>query len=466
MEMHGRTTKYWGNSMILLKRIVHVPIILMLQFTACTTAGSSRTPPPSVKAEDPRTEEPSEILVELLFPVEDVELEMGQSTRFTFQVDTVNREPVDAAQVMLSVLDPDSNAFADLVAQSAGNGIYRTDSWTLPRRVSSGLWRVEVSAESGEGQGTLVGYFSVKEGISEIVLHKYGYWIDQPSLGGIAPHIILERGDAQNGVMLWSGSNLGMHIVPQVRMEIHWRWGDHGLDDAQAVHSFMRLEGLNALNDMRRIDAVESQSFKDWHAWRVECTTHSWEEMEWLIFYAPEVNKTYAIATILTLPPSIPDPHGVLRESFAVYPEINASGVAPSPFEPLLPGPELIGPPLASRFRGLDEPIILQWEEVRELADDEYYEVLFTYYYKEANPTAMFTARDTELVVPESLYRSPNCSVFNWQVTLKRQTAIQSNGQPRGEPLSYPGLYWYFWWFYPPGEDPAFSPGCPYTHLD
>jgi hypothetical protein len=88
------------------------------------------------------------------------------------------------------------------------------------------------------------------------------------------------------------------------------------------------------------------------------------------------------------------------------------------------------------------------------------------YWYRETHPLLYFTTRETQVALPETLYRSPNCGVFNWRVTLKRQTGVRDNGRPRGEPISHQSLYWYFWWQYPPGEERDFPPLCPYTHLD
>ena len=90
---------------------------------------------------------------------------------------------------------------------------------------------------------------------------------------------------------------------------------------------------------------------------------------------------------------------------------------------------------------------------MRNLAEDEYYEVALDYWYKETNPVLNLYAKQTYIVVPQTLYDVPNCSVFNWQVTLMRCTGRESNGQSIGEPISYSSLYWYFWWQYPAGVE-------------
>ena len=183
--------------------------------------------------------------------------------------------------------------------------------------------------------------------------------------------------------------------------------------------------------------------------------------MEWMVFYAPEVDRTYALATTVVLPLAGIDPHAVLRDGFDVMPEIHAAGAAR---EPLLtqqwPGPELLSPPLGAIFQGIDQPIVLQWKPLKDLAPDEYYEIDVDYNYREGNPLIKFTTRETRFTLPTTLYQEPNCGVFNWQVTLKRQTGVDKEGQPQGEPISYNSLYWYVRWIYPLGQAP-FTLLCP-----
>jgi len=97
----------------------------------------------------------------------------------------------------------------------------------------------------------------------------------------------------------------------------------------------------------------------------------------------------------------------------------------------------------------------------KELAEDEYYLVSIDYNYVEANPRITYTTRETQFTLPESLYSTPNCSVFNWRVTLMQQTGVREDGQPKGKPVSFNSLYWYIQWFYPPGQEAPFKPRCP-----
>ncbi len=97
----------------------------------------------------------------------------------------------------------------------------------------------------------------------------------------------------------------------------------------------------------------------------------------------------------------------------------------------------------------------------RPLAADEYFELTVDYDYRETNTAAKFATRATRFVMPEELYRTPNCRVFNWQVTVMRQTGVDSHGQPAGVPVSFASLYRYLRWFYPPGEPAPFVLACP-----
>jgi len=87
--------------------------------------------------------------------------------------------------------------------------------------------------------------------------------------------------------------------------------------------------------------------------------------------------------------------------------------------------------------------------------------VSIDYNYIEANPKSAYSTRNTEFTLPEELYWTPNCAVFNWRVTLMRRTGTGQDGQPTGDPLSYMSRYWYVKWQSPPGEQMPFDRICP-----
>jgi hypothetical protein len=225
--------------------------------------------------------------------------------------------------------------------------------------VLEGTWNLSIEAETDSAQGSCSGRFKVKNSTSEILLVKYGFWLDAPDLFNVELQIGAEKGDARNGMIRWGGTTPGMHITPANYVAVHWREGTHNLKDPEAVRRFFLEQGLgDVMGYARSIGPIQSIQFKNWDAWRVECRWDAWrvecrtasyEEIQWVIFYAPEVDKTYAIGTDVVLSPVGLDAHEILRGSFAVFPNVHATGVAPKPLPWLLPGPELIGPPLVDR---------------------------------------------------------------------------------------------------------------------
>ena len=404
-----------------------------------------------------------QLTVDLLYPKQDSEMEMGQPVKFIVRVTNTKGNIVSNAQVTLTVHDPGGRVVTAIPAVPDDEGIYRTNSWTIPHRTLEGTWAVALEAKASYAQGSETGSFQVKASTSEILLNKYGFWLDAPSLKGIVPQLFAEKGDARNGMIQWGGFIPAQHVQPENWVEIHWREGEFHLENGEAVKQFMLKElGDLGFRPVRDIGPFQPIQFKHWKAWQVGARAQlQYDQMEWVIFYSPEVNKTYAIATTVVLPPVGIDPHATLRESFAVFPDVHATGVAPEPLRRLLPGPELVSPPLAARFQGLGQPIVLQWKPLKELAQDEYYEILVDYNYRESNPNVKLTTRQTHITLPETLYRTPNCHVFNWQVTLKRQTGVDDAGQPKGDPISYSSLYWYLLWSYPLGEEEPFIMACP-----
>jgi hypothetical protein len=412
----------------------------------------------------------NELNVVVLYPKEDSELEIGQSVRFTVQVSDAQDAPVDRASVMITVHDSKGETIATNPAVHREEGIYLTDPWTLPGSGSEDVWNLIVSVETDDIHGEYPSSFRVMDTTSDIVLSKYGFWLDTPDLRGLArSNIHAERGDARNGMIRMGGViPIGyLHYWPGRYVDVHWREGNFELGDHQAVERFLLGEiGDSFFSPVRRVISIQPFEFKQWEAWLIEFQTrYKEEEMQAVIFYAPDANKTYCIVTHVFVATSDLNPHDSLRDSFAVFPEAEATGVAPEPLIKLLPSPELIGPPIATRFLGLERPIVLKWNPVRELEEDEYYEVSLDYWYKETNPVLKLSTRETQVTVPETLYETPNCSVFNWKVTLRRYTGLERGEQGASEPLSYGSHYWYFWWQYPPGER-HFPPGCPYTHYD
>jgi hypothetical protein len=84
----------------------------------------------------------SNLQVTVLYPGQDTEMEIGESTRLTVQVTDAQGDTVSDAQVVITLRDPEGQAIATIAASHGGNGIYRTDYWTLPHRVLEGIWNL------------------------------------------------------------------------------------------------------------------------------------------------------------------------------------------------------------------------------------------------------------------------------------------------------------------------------------
>lgn len=388
---------------------------------------------------------------------------MGQSIKSIIQVSDTEGNVVPDAQVTLSIKDPGGQEITHLPAAFGAGDVYRTDSWQIPHKSTSGDWTVVVQAGTDAHQGSLTQRLPVKDSINEILLHKYGFWIDSPTLRGIVPSLFKERGDARNGAIILGGTLAAQHIFPENWVDVEWRQGDFKLDSEEDVRRFILDSlGVPGVYPMRDLKSFERTTFKGWDAWRVKTRSELTRyDEEWMIFYAPEVDKTYAIGTLVVAMPVGIEHHSYLRESFEVHPEVEANGTAPTPLEDLLPPVELLGPKPGTTYFGSDEPIIFTWKPAKELAEDEYYQVQVDFDYVETTNHRWYTTRDTQLELPVKLYSTPNCSSFSWTVTLMKQTGTDDNGQPTGEAISFPSLYWYVLWYYPPGVKAPFDPHCP-----
>ena len=342
-------------------------------------------------------------------------------------------------------------------------GVYRSEAWTVPHHMQEGNLDDQGRSDCERRPGTGIGQVAVQYSTSEILYHKYGFWLDAPTLHSIQPSLTAERGDAENGLIRWGGIIPTQHVFTENWVEVHWLKGSFALDSPEAVRAFL-LDKVGDLGftPVRQIGTFERTQFKRWDAWAAPAQgQYYYYEMKWTVFYAPEVDKTYAIATTVVHPPQGIDANEFLLENFDIDPSVQVNGIAPDPLIPLLPQPTLIGPELGTRYTGLEQPIVLSWEPLKELAADAYYQVAVDYNYEETNFLVKYATRETQFTLPEALYRLPNCSVFNWRITLMQQTGTDKDGKPVGEALSYSSLYWYVQWFYPPDEKAPFNPLCP-----
>lgn len=399
----------------------------------------------------------------ILFPTADTVVQMGKAPGFIVEVGPLGVQPPSNARVDLEVLDPSGKVEGQVHTVRGADGVFRANGWVVPHRTKAGTWRVRATASAGSAGSTASITFQVVDSTSEILLEKYGFWIDSPSIQGIPVDLVDERGDARDGMIRWGGAKPAAHVLPEAWIEVHWRTGQSPLGDPSQVRQFMFDElGTFGFAPIRQLETLQRVPFKQWQAWLITARgPFSYDDVQWLVFYAPEVDKTYAVGTWLVLPPIGVDAHGKLRNSFEVDRAVDAEGVAPKPLEHLTPAPQLVNPILGERFVGAQSKIILTWQPARPLAADEYFQVRVDYNYGEGNPQLTFSTRATSFQLPASLYANPNCGVFNWQVTVMRQTGTDESGQPEGVAVSYASLYWYVIWSYPSRQPASFPPHCP-----
>jgi hypothetical protein len=383
---------------------------------------------------------------------------MGQRLHVIASLTDDRGDAVRDARLDIAVRDPSGELQAMIEASGDDEGVYRSPAWVVPHRTPPGPWTLAVTATAAGARGTATADVEVLPSTSEEILSRYGFWVDAPTLGGIVPSLVGEFGDADSGRLLWGGSRPGIHILPAAWLEIQWRQGKRPLADEEDVRRFFVEDlGRFGFTPIRALVSIAPTRFHDRSAWRVVGRGQfEQDQVEWVVFYAPEVDKTYAIGTTIVQPPPGVDAAAMLRDSFEVFPQVRAEGVAAQPLPDLLPAPELISPPLGTEFRG-DEVMELVWVWRRPLADDEAYEVRVDYNYQEANPQVVFKTRQARLTLPASLFAEPNCGVFNWKVKVVRSDAAEG---AQGA-VSHDSFYSFLRWSYPPGETAPYPSLCP-----
>lgn len=438
---------------------------LLMVASACAIPAATLTPAPTVTppaTATPTPAPPPSLTVSVVYPTSTSDLEMGQAIRFTGRAEDAQSAPAADAQVTVTARGPNGAVVASLPAQTDDQGLFRTESWMIPRRSTEGTWTAAAEASASQSRGSGKGAFKVRYSTSEVLLNKYGFWLDAPVLAGARPDLFAEKGDARNGRILWGAARPAQHVIGERWIQVDWLEGNAGLTDPEAVRRFMLADvGELGLTPVRAIGPIEPVTFGGHDAWHVQGRGQfRQDQVEWVAFFAPEANKTVLLGTRVVVPSSGIDAHAQLRDGFAFIPEVLASGTAPQPLPRLLPGPELLSPALGAQFAGLDLPVIVSWRSTRPLAPDEFYLVEVDYNHGETNSLVSLTTRESQLELPASLYETPNCQVFNWQVTLMRRTRADQAGRPIGEPLSYRSLYGYLEWRHPAGQAP-FNTGCP-----
>jgi hypothetical protein len=440
---------------------VRWPLVIAFLLAGC---GNLPTAPTPAATRTVTNEENTGILkVNVLYPTESSKIKMGQTIKVIVQVADESDQPVKDATVTVTFSTPDGEEFDGIPADLGDGDVYRTEAWTIPHHMQEGAWDINVAAKASEGYGEAAGLAMVEYSNSEILYHKYGFWVDEPILLATETSIAAERGNAENGLVRWGGFIPSQHVLPENWVEVQWRKGKFDLSSPEAVRKFLLADvGDIGFTQIREIGEFKKTTFKRWEAWEAPARGLLYYTIiKWTVFYAPEVDKTFAISTTTVHAPKGVDANEILLANFDIDPAIESEGVAPVPLIPLLPKPTLVSPELGTRFTGLVQPIVLKWKPLKDLAEDEYYQVTVDYDYEEANFLVRYATKETQFTLPEALYHLPNCTVFNWRITLMQQTGVDKEDKPVGKALSYESLDWYVRWFYPLDEKAPFDPLCP-----
>lgn len=422
-------------------------------------AGSSLVGVPT----DPQPTPIERLTVELLYPTGETSVEMGGTMSVIIRVTNAAGLPVGDAQAEIEVKDPSGRLVVVDPMKAGEEGVYRASSWLIPHRTQAGAWTIEVTVKGDGAAGRAQGVVRVEPSESETLLQKYGFWIAAPTLRGIQPSLVAERGDAKNGMIRWGGVIPASHVLPEAWLEIHWRSGLDDLVGPQAVRRFLLDDiGEFGFTPVRGIGEITPFDFQGRSAWKVEMRgQYPYDDIEWVVFMDTASGKTFAIGTTVVLPPAGVNAHAVLRDTFELPEGVVANGKAPEPLPRLLPGPQQLSPPLGAIFKGADVPIVLTWAPVKTLSVNEFYQVDLSYNYDESSFSRTYSTRDTQLTVPSSLFHKPNCGVFNWQVRLMRTKTPMEDDASKPIAESYASFYWYFLWSPPPGSPAEFPPLCP-----
>lgn len=173
--------------------------------------------------------------------------------------------------------------------------------------------------------------------------------------------------------------------------------------------------------------------------------------------------------TVATLEPTTPAP-GPTSTSLTATPAIDATSATATPSvstasptdtaspveEPTTPvpaanlayeAPILLEPGANSSYTGPDAVIVLAWEEVSDLATNDYYVVTIPYPHDGGTWHEIQWVKDTRLQVPRYLYDllsgSRECQ---WYVTVMRHTGTDADGQKTGHAISEPSETRTFVW--------------------
>jgi len=117
--------------------------------------------------------------------------------------------------------------------------------------------------------------------------------------------------------------------------------------------------------------------------------------------------------------------------------------------EPRFSAPRLLSPDDGAELRGGSAQIRLTWEAAETLADDEWYALSVRFAADGVVQYSGTWTKDTSWIVPGDLYMKAGQAerIFEWDVTMMKQTGTKPGGGRDGEALSSPSETRTFAWY-------------------
>jgi len=189
---------------------------------------------------------------------------------------------------------------------------------------------------------------------------------------------------------------------------------------------------LATAEEGQKFDIVARNQSGDW--WQICCLAG---EQGWV--YAPLVDTegptdAVAVASHIPTPPPTPTP------------------ALPTPVS--RPAPTLREPPDGASFSGKEAQIVLRWDSVGPLAEDEYYVVVILFSHGQETWHDEHWVKETSLQVPAYLPDVATGDRYEWSVTVMRQTGTRSDGMKEGVPVGPASATWIFTWTVTEGPPP------------
>jgi serine/threonine protein kinase len=122
------------------------------------------------------------------------------------------------------------------------------------------------------------------------------------------------------------------------------------------------------------------------------------------------------------------------------------------------PAPTLREPPDGAGFSGKEAQVILRWDSVGLLAEDEYYVVVTLFTHGQETWRDEHWVKETSFQVPTYLPENATSDRYEWSVTVMRQTGTKPDGMKEGMPIGPASVSRSFTWRIAEAEAPTPTP--------